>query len=293
VAIVTHAGVAFLTVLVLSGCATGFGDATSNPGTTFGKIYVDTPEVYSRERLVNDRFQQDAWLREKLSEEPKQGLQGSAGTLSQTNTTFGLGLALPSGKKPKASENPETSETSQAPLTPPTPPKPPTLPEARLGKDAALKEIDDTPIEQFRDAMAYREEVRNEILENQLDDRHDIAGNTLYRLKFDATVVPLHDTSAYAMVEVRIRGYSSSGLSGDDEKSPMPTQEEESKEEWEARKGSHLPDWELARYVPGLDKSTLSFYTSAYESWVRDMDPTKYSENEMLYGPLQARFPLR
>jgi len=138
--------------------------------------------------------------------------------------------------------------------------------------------------------MAYREEVRNEILENQLDDRHDIAGNTLYRLKFDATVVPLHDTSAYAMVEVRIRGYSSSGLSGDDEKSPMLTQEEESKEEWEARKGLHLPDWELARYVPGLDKSTLSFYTSAYESWVRDMDPTKYSEDEMLYGPLQGYF---
>jgi hypothetical protein len=288
--IVIHKGVALLSVLVLSGCATHFGDATSNPGTTFGKIYVDTPEVYSRERLVNDRFQQDAWLRKKLDVETRQGYQGSAGTLSQTNTNFRLGLALPSGQKPRTSETSQAVETSETSLAPPTPPESPTLPEAQLGKDAALKEVDDTPIEQFRDAMAYREEVRNEILENQLDDRHDIAGNTLYRLKLDATVVPLHDTSAYAMVEVTLTGSPYWNVGGDDSRWQELTNGQESRRAWMARTGIALPDWEFANYVPGLDKATVEFYSRAYETWVRDIDLTQHSADELLYGKLNSYF---
>ena len=39
------------------------------PGTgTFGVIHVDSPEIYTRERLVNDRYDQDHWLRQKLRE---------------------------------------------------------------------------------------------------------------------------------------------------------------------------------------------------------------------------------
>jgi hypothetical protein len=33
---------------------------------TFGDIYVNMPEVYARERLVNDRFRQQAWLDSQL-----------------------------------------------------------------------------------------------------------------------------------------------------------------------------------------------------------------------------------
>jgi hypothetical protein len=273
--IVTHASSVFLTILALSGCATSFEPTTSGPGTTFGKIYIDTPEVYSRERLVNDRFQQDTWLRDKLGEQPTQGLQGSTGTSSQTNTSLGLAIAMPSGVKPE---------------TPVTSPKPPTLPTAQLEKSTASKETVDTPIEQLRDAMAYREEVRNEILENQLDDRHDIAGNTLYRLKFDATVVPQRDTSAYAMVEVTFTGSSFWNVSGSDLERRTATIGQESKREWEARTGIMLPDWEFANYVPGLDQATIDFYTRAYTNWVRDIDSTKYSLEDMLYGPLQGYF---
>ena len=91
-----------------------------------------------------------------------------------------------------------------------------------MAKPTTPQVIEDTPVEQFRDVLAYREEIRNEILENQLDDRHDIAGNTLYRLKFDATVVPLHDTSAYAMVEVTITGPSIWNIDEDAEKGWAP-----------------------------------------------------------------------
>lgn len=36
--------------------------------TTGGLVYVESPEVYTRQRLVNDRYLQDSWLRGKLRE---------------------------------------------------------------------------------------------------------------------------------------------------------------------------------------------------------------------------------
>ena len=63
-----------------------------------------------------------------------------------------------------------------------------------------------SPVDEFRDRLAYREELRNEIIENRLDDRHDLDGNTLYRIKFDATVIPQHDTSGWALIKVLICG---------------------------------------------------------------------------------------
>ena len=246
--------VALLPALAVSGCATTPGPVTSDPGTTFGKIFVDTPEVYSRERLVNDRFQQDDWLRKKLGESPTQGLQGGVGTSSQTNTQ----LSLAAGVKPDAPKK------------------------EQLEKSESAQEITDTPIEQLRDTMAYREEVRNEILENQLDDRHDIAGNTLYRLKFDTTVVPLHDTSAYAMVEVTIKGSSFWDFSGEYANVLMPEEKQYS--------GIPLPEYDLARYVTGLDEATLSSFERVYGYWVRDVNPPIYSNEEIEFGEMQKYF---
>lgn len=166
-------------------CSMGGMHDSAKPGTTFGKIYVDTPEVYSRERLVNDRFEQDAWLRKKLSEEPKQGVQAGSTASRQSSGS----LVISAGR----SINPGAAKDGV---------------NGSVEKPSAMQLSEDTPIEQFHDALTYREEVRNELLENQLDDRHDIAGNTLYRLKFDVSVIPEHDTSAYAIVEATISGPS-------------------------------------------------------------------------------------
>lgn len=249
-------GIASCLVLATIGCATAPSAVSSKPGTTFGQIYVDTPEVYSRERLVNDRFQQDAWLREKLRENPAQGLQGAVGSSARTSTDLSLGV----GTKPQAASA------------------------AQAEKAATPQDIADTPIEQLRDTMAYREEVRNEILENQLDDRHDIAGNTLYRLKFDTTIVPLQDTSAYAMVEVTIKGSEYWDMGGVYAEVQYP---EDGQQESIA-----IPDYDFARYVSGLDTETLEFYEQMYAVWVRDIDPDKRSSEEILYGRLQAYFDL-
>ena len=264
-AIVIHTGLSLLTVLVVSACATNPGPVTSKPGTTFGKIYVDTPEVYSRERLVNDRFQQDEWLRKKLEEKPTHGIQGSSGSSSRTSTAVSLAV----GVKPQTPPE-EPVKKSKKP------------PKEQVEKPGAPQGIEDTPIEQFRDAMAYREEVRNEILENQLDDRHDIAGNTLYRLKFDATVIPNGDTSAYAIVEVTIKGSSFWDINGDDTKVQAPKDGQNTR--------NRLPVYELARYVTGLNNATISFYDRAYKNWVRDINPPKYSKEEIWFGPLQGYF---
>jgi hypothetical protein len=219
---------------------------------------VDTPEVYTRERLVNDRFQQDAWLREKLREAPTIGVQGGFGTSSRSDTS----VALAAGVKPQAAQGGQLAK--------------PTTPQA----------IEDTPVEQFRDVLAYREEIRNEILENQLDDRHDIAGNTLYRLKFDATVVPFRDTSAYAMVEVTITGPSIWNIDEDAEKGRAPNGRISGSMSEATR--TLLDEAEFAVYVHGLDDDAVKSYHRMYENWVEEIDPAKYSEDEIEFGELQG-----
>ena len=42
------------------------------------------------------------------------------------------------------------------------------------------------------------------MIENQLDDRHDLRGNSLYRLRFDATVLPGWNTRVSANVVVSV-----------------------------------------------------------------------------------------
>lgn len=46
------------------------------------------------------------------------------------------------------------------------------------------------PRDDFTDRQAYRRDIRAAIAEAQLDDEHDTAGNALYRLQFQATVLP-------------------------------------------------------------------------------------------------------
>jgi hypothetical protein len=48
----------------------------------------------------------------------------------------------------------------------------------------------------------YREEVRSEMMQTQLDDRHDILGNTIYRLAFDATVLAGREAGTLGLVSV-------------------------------------------------------------------------------------------
>ena len=58
--------------------------------------------------------------------------------------------------------------------------------------------------EDFVLRSAIRDKIRQRILENQLDDRHDLTGNSIYGLKFETAVVPGSNTYAKPYVIVRL-----------------------------------------------------------------------------------------
>lgn len=176
-----------LGVVVVAGLAAvaHYADGPSAPKlAVLGTIHVDQPEIYTRERLVNDRFEQDDWLRSRLAKTNELTFDANARVRSERSRQV-------------------TSETTLgSTATPPTgsPALPTSVP------DAPVRPASD-PIDDFADRVAYREEVRGEIIENQLDDTHDIAGNTLYHLKFDAAVIPFGDNvGAFAVVDAAVNG---------------------------------------------------------------------------------------
>lgn len=166
----------------------GENSAARSAGRTYGQILVDSPEVYTRERMVNDRFRQEAWLLEALNRDSTPTIQGALETTrSQVFTGTFVGNAPGQTQSPAPSLGSHDSDRSAG--------------GGSASSGSTQPQL--SKIEAFRSRQAYREEIRNAIIENQLDDRHDLLGNTLYRLKFDATVVPDGDTSAWARVIVR------------------------------------------------------------------------------------------
>ncbi len=133
------------------------------PFLTTGRIYVESPGVYTRERLVNDRYSQDFWLKSQLS------LLDQSKDLVRQYRQSRLQVGAPNGE---AAPEPERVVLA------------------------------------FQDELllraAIRDKIRQMILENLLDDRHDLTGNSIYGLKFDTAVVPGTNTYARPYVVVRI-----------------------------------------------------------------------------------------
>ncbi|QJF51828.1 hypothetical protein [Roseobacter ponti] len=143
-----------------------------------GFLYLEAPQVYTRERLVNDRFTQANWLRGQLERTGREGFIDSFSKPSAASdeirrlavTLRAAGLAAP-----KAAE----SEG-----------------EARAGTPAPEDVLLDR-LELFEKVNTYRSALRGELMDVQLDDGHDLDGNTLYRLNFNAVVAPFHDRRSY------------------------------------------------------------------------------------------------
>lgn len=117
------------------------------------------------------------------------------------------GTPMPTSTPSPAAPASSTTSTPATPGTTPTPP-PTATPSAAPAQPSTFT-IDplsakSDPTSRLIDRLAYREIVRQELLENDLDDIHDLHGNTLYRLTFDSTVFPNQDTSAWAVVHVAV-----------------------------------------------------------------------------------------
>jgi hypothetical protein len=144
-----------------------------------GLILLNTPQVFTRSRLVNDRATEGAWLSAQLnrtSELLNLEKFGQPSFVRMVQRQMLLSKDGAGGASPVGSED--------------------------IAKQLTGLKL--SPAEQLRDAIAYREEIRNRQLSTVLDDRHDIEGNTIYRLNFSATVVPPHGSDRLAAVVVHL-----------------------------------------------------------------------------------------
>jgi hypothetical protein len=164
-------------------------------GQTTGEIYVSGPQVYTRERLVNDRYREDAWLLAMLEASTKQvyGPVASQTRSGRSEWTVGAQIhagAAAAGSAPVGDE--AGTPTANAD------------PSGGRGGGEANPPAALAGVDQFDLQRQYREHVRKLMIENQLDDRHDLRGNSLYRLGFDVAVLPGQDTRKSAKISVSI-----------------------------------------------------------------------------------------
>lgn len=163
-------------VVALFAVAALWLDRPFSEKATLGSILVDTPEIYTRERLVNDRFLQDAWLSARL--DPPEIHDGRQVRDEMRRAMVQTGGSEP---PPQAGASPDGTKGTPQSVEP------------RLASRIRLL-----------DQVDYRDVVRNLLIENQLDDRHDLNGNSLYKLKFDTSILPGVNTQAAAHISVRL-----------------------------------------------------------------------------------------
>ena len=146
---------------------------------TTGSIYVSGPQVYTRERLVNDRYREDAWLLKELIDSPER--------------SFGVTMSTSVAQADLAAIAATTGQSA-----------PPATPDARKPDAPAVVAVEVSPHDRLNALRTYREQIRTQMIENQLDDRHDLRGNSLYRLRFDAAVLPGANTQTGARITVSV-----------------------------------------------------------------------------------------
>lgn len=144
-------------------------------GGDTARITVEVPAIHTRERLINDRNDQVAWIDEELRRMTAQSSflpERQAGTPAAGPNADDGGPAAP-------------GEGGSVRL--------------RSGHRASTS-LAERPLDRFKELNAFREVVRTERAHAMLDDRHDLDGDTLYFLSFDATVLPGRRSRGYAVV---------------------------------------------------------------------------------------------
>jgi hypothetical protein len=160
---------------------------------TYGRISISSPEVFTRERLVNDRYEQDAWLKTELGKDIS--CRPTTTDVQKRHKTAKSTLQLPkvpAQQKTHSKDSPQTTSQQVAEAKDPQ------------NADLSAGDVSASNLDCLEAAMDYRDQLRSLRIENQLDDRHDLNGASLFRLKFDIAVVPGKSTTAIARVEVKV-----------------------------------------------------------------------------------------
>jgi hypothetical protein len=159
---------------------------------TGGVVHIESPQIYTRERLVNDRFREQAWLERQLVElEDRAALISSA---RKDSFRFSAGAPAPA---PGGGGDP---------ATPSPPPPPDTDPAENLAsnegdlEEQLLVSADDS----FNLQRNMRATIRRALIENELDDRHDLGSNSLYQFNFGAAIIAGTRTRRIAAIDMEI-----------------------------------------------------------------------------------------
>ncbi|UCE49665.1 MAG: hypothetical protein JSW47_05865 [Phycisphaerales bacterium] len=206
-----------LLLLVLCACLIG-GCAGSR-----GIVLVGQPEVFTRERLIDGRYEDYEWLRGKLEDaDDAVGFQGFVDrkildiTIAKVVAEYKMDLpgdSVTSTTTDKASQKTDPNKADESAPTPGGSSAPSVASEPRLrkeanatyreipsGKQADRTEAEITKIDQLNDQLAYRSAVRAAMRQSMVDDSHDLTGGMLYDLKFDVTIVPGDNSRRNAVV---------------------------------------------------------------------------------------------
>jgi hypothetical protein len=97
-AVLVIVGVGAVIGLMLS-----IGRSSSAGAESFGVIYVDSPEVNTRERLLNDRLVQEQWLNAELARTDREfGVQGVHDRSEASGIHAGASFAGPASRLPRS-----------------------------------------------------------------------------------------------------------------------------------------------------------------------------------------------
>lgn len=132
-----------------------------------GVLSIEPPQLYTRERLVNDRFRQANWLEQQLN--------------NTKNSELTLALAR---EKRSTQFNADLNGTESGQSV-----------DALAGTEA--DSVATSTLQHLTAVGKIRQQLRTDLMDTLLDDGHDLEGNTLYRLNFDAVVMPLINRRTY------------------------------------------------------------------------------------------------
>ncbi|WP_121064509.1 hypothetical protein [Chachezhania antarctica] len=152
-----------------------------------GLISVASPQLFTRERLVNQRLEESAWLDGRIKDVEDQLEKKEFATYSYiANKDESVRAVTNAGTPPR-----ETAGASGR------------LVEETTADDetVVLTEVRTPPLQEFKQANYYRQHLVQEKFQSILDDAHDTSSNTLQRLNFDLSIAPArrHSTSVAAV----------------------------------------------------------------------------------------------
>lgn len=187
-------GAALLLFIASRFSGTGWIEAWRTVYEPDGAIFVDSPEVYTRERLINERLAEDAWLNEQLEKaDDDEYIRGIERRIEQNTKIASPGETAAQPPEPGNEPGDKGSGTPDAGGAG-------TL--ATADKSSTVSHLTFDDILRIKDAN--RDFVIQKIVENRLDDRHDLLGNSLYILKFDTTVLLNSYSSRKALIRIEI-----------------------------------------------------------------------------------------